>query len=218
MALKNHSEKRGLAQLGRIDRGHLKPGVFVGMHPHKNDEILSYVRSGNLVHEDSEGDSKIVSNTRLMMMNAGSGIYHQESIPEDGDDVHMLQIFLRPAEDDVTPSVQFHDFEAAYNVNSWRQVAGSFDTDVPLKINADAAVFDARIDKIIQGQHAEDKTYYLYVFDGTIDIDGQMLLKGDSLVYENESIRIVPAGIADLVLFELDKNKPYSRNGMYSGV
>lgn len=218
LALNNHSEKRGLAQLGRFDHGNLKPGVLVGMHPHKNDEILSYIRTGNLVHEDTEGQNTSLSNTKLMMMNAGSGIYHQESIPDDGEPVDMLQIFMRPAEDNLKPKVQFSDLENAFSLNDWRLIAGPEKTQAPLQVNAAVSVFDARITTEITAPHETNKTYLAYLFKGQVKIEDRVLDSGDSLVYEDEKIVFSPETTTDLVLFELDKNKPFSRNGMYSGV
>jgi redox-sensitive bicupin YhaK (pirin superfamily) len=42
------------------------------MHPHRDDEILTYLRSGIAEHKDTEGNIEIITNKRLMMMNAGS--------------------------------------------------------------------------------------------------------------------------------------------------
>ncbi|MBP2833096.1 pirin family protein [Aquimarina sp. U1-2] len=218
LVLENHTEKRGLAQLGRFDHGHLKPGVFVGMHPHKNDEILSYIRTGNLVHEDTEGDTKILSNTTLMMMNAGSGIYHQESIPEDGEDVNMLQIFMRPAEDDLKPRVQFSKLSEAYSHNQLRKIAGFDKQNDIIEINSEVTVYDARLDEPITAFAKANKTYVLYVFSGSISAGASKLEAGDSLIFKNEDVELNPNKTTDVVLFELDENKPYSRNGMYSGV
>jgi redox-sensitive bicupin YhaK (pirin superfamily) len=48
------------------------------MHPHKDDEIITYLRSGQVNHRDSEGNTVIISNQRLMVMNAGAGFYHEQ--------------------------------------------------------------------------------------------------------------------------------------------
>ncbi len=218
LAVLDRTDKRGLGQLGRFDRGRLKPGVFVGMHPHVNDEILSYIRKGELVHEDTEGDKTTISATKIMMMNAGKGIYHQESIPEDGKEVDMLQIFMRPSSIGLMPKVQFYDFDEVFSLNKWRLVAGPSNQEVPLKINSDVSVFDARIDKQVDLPNNKDKTYVLYVFEGNINTGNMTLETGDLLVYDNENIKASPKEKADLVLFELDLNVQYTREGMYSGV
>ena len=218
LALKDETDKRGLGQLGRFDHGRLKPGVFVGMHPHVNDEILSYIRKGKLTHEDTEGDKTVVSSTKIMMMNAGKGIYHQESIGEDGVDVEMLQIFIRPSTTGLSPQVQFYDFKEAYSMNVWRTIAGPSNQNLPLGINSEIYVHDIRMENKQIDLPNTGKTYILYVFEGTVTSKDLHLETGDLMVYEKETITIESNNTSDLVLFELDLEATYSREGMYSGV
>lgn len=219
MAVMDRTDRKGLGQLGRFDHGRLKPGVFVAMHPHVNDEILSYIRKGNLIHEDTEGDKTTISGTKIMMMNAGKGIYHQESIPDDGNEVEMLQIFMRPSATGLKPQVQFYDFNETYSKDKWRTIAGPSNQDALLKVNSEVSVFDTRIENgSIKSLNENGKTYVLYVFEGNVQTDGISLETGDLLVYENEQLTITSQAVSDLILFELDLNAIYSRDGMYSGV
>lgn len=216
LAVGNPADKRGLAQLGRFDHANLEPGVFVGMHPHKNDEILSYLRTGELVHEDTTGDTVTISNTKLMLMNAGSGIQHQESIPRTGNSVEMLQIFMRPNAKDLTPNVQFADLETAYSLNKWRLIAGA--EQAPLQVNSDVYVYDMRLEKSkVDLPQKVGKQYLLYVFAGSITEGEQLIEAGNSLVYEAENLQVQAIGQADLILFELNPTATYIRTGMYSG-
>ena len=93
----------GFGSLGLVDRAHLSAGLVVSMHEHRDDEIVSYLRTGALTHTDSGGNSETVTPTRLMVMNAGSGFSHEERMPE-GEDIHMLQIFLRPEAPGLAPT------------------------------------------------------------------------------------------------------------------
>lgn len=218
LQLNDPADPRGFAQLGRFDKGHLFPGVFVGMHPHRNDEILTYMRSGEMVHEDTEGQKEAVSNTHLMLMNAGSGIYHQESIPENGREVKLLQIFLRPAKENDAPRVQFSDFSDPYSLNRWRLVAGEEKKFPPLIINSTVNVYDTRLQNSTLTLPAfEDKTYLLHVFEGDVSLGELHLAEGDSLIYSHEKLSVQASETADLVLFELDEHAEYTREGMYSG-
>jgi redox-sensitive bicupin YhaK (pirin superfamily) len=115
----------GFYNLGRFDDAHLKPGAFIGMHPHKNDEILTLMRSGTMLHKDSTGKVVPVTPQNIMMMNAGRGIHHEESIPADKykDDVRLLQIFIRPENENTPPQVQFAN-AGELVPNQWRLVAG----------------------------------------------------------------------------------------------
>lgn len=74
----------GFATLGRIDHARITPGTLIPMHPHKDDEILTYLRSGEVQHLDSEGFTGIISNQHLMIMNAGAKFFHEERVLEAG--------------------------------------------------------------------------------------------------------------------------------------
>ncbi|WP_194972558.1 pirin family protein [Aquiflexum lacus] len=221
LSINNPADPNGLFQLGRFDMAHLLPGVFVGMHPHRDDEILTYIREGTMVHEDTEGGTEQVSETNLMLMNAGKGIYHQESIPNSGKDVKLLQIFIRPERPGLEPRVQFSTLGNAYSINKWRVVAGPID-HIPkpaLIIQSAVLVYDCRLQgDSISIHFKKDKFYLLFVFDGQVENEGIKLKKGDGLIFSDESITLYSGSVSDLVLFELDQNAPYTREGMYSGV
>ena len=53
----------GFYTIGRIDHARFGPPGFIPMHPHRNDEILSYIRSGEGVHKDSAGNEKKLNAT-----------------------------------------------------------------------------------------------------------------------------------------------------------
>jgi quercetin 2,3-dioxygenase len=217
--LNNPNDERGLAQLGRFDFAHLYPGVFVGMHKHKNDEILTYMREGEMIHEDSAGSKVTISNKKVMMMNAGIGFEHQESIAENGEEVRLLQIFMRPENENDKPTVSFHDFDEAYSINNWRLIAGFEKDKAPLIINSKVNVWDTRLkNSTLELPNLKDKNYLLFVFKNSIElINGTVLFEGDSLIYKNEALKIKTENFADLVLFELDEKAKYIRNGMFSG-
>jgi redox-sensitive bicupin YhaK (pirin superfamily) len=40
----------GFNTLGRIDHAKFPPGALIAMHPHVNDDILTYLRSGKVKH------------------------------------------------------------------------------------------------------------------------------------------------------------------------
>lgn len=75
------TEDTAFGPLSRIDHALLNTGTLVGMHEHRNDEIFSYMWRGTMVHEDTSGDKTPISPERLMMMNAGSSFFHEESVP-----------------------------------------------------------------------------------------------------------------------------------------
>lgn len=47
-------------------------------HPHRGIETVTYLLSGKVYHEDSEGNKGVIRTNDLQWMTAGSGIFHQE--------------------------------------------------------------------------------------------------------------------------------------------
>src|SRR5690625_1589147 len=57
---------------------HIAPGTGFDTHGHRDMEIVTWVLSGSLVHQDSEGHSGIIYPGLAQRMSAGSGILHSE--------------------------------------------------------------------------------------------------------------------------------------------
>jgi quercetin 2,3-dioxygenase len=172
------------------------------------------------LHEDTAGEKQVISNNHIMLMNAGAGIYHQESIPENGEAAKVLQIFLRPSTDNETPQVQFYDFSAQQNIDDWRLIAGYDTTKAPLLLRTMVNVYDRTVlkDQQVLLPNKQGKTYLLHVMKGNVQVENNDYEKGSSIIYSNENLLLEPAIDSNLVLFELDNKASYSTNGMYSGL
>ena len=66
----------GFRALRVINEDIVAPQMGFGKHPHRDMEILSYVLSGAVQHEDSMGSSEILRPGELQHMSAGSGVRH----------------------------------------------------------------------------------------------------------------------------------------------
>lgn len=208
----------GLGTIGRIDHANLSAETLVPMHPHKDDEILTYLRRGKIKHKDSEGIVKVISNKKLMMMNAGEIFHHEELCLEDGEG---LQIFIRPEEKGLKTNIQFHDLPSIYSSNTWRLIAGQC-KEAPLHIRSKTSIYDIRLEigkEIISPEMQEkNSTFLFYVFDGDVVINKNTVLKkGESAIIKEEKINCKATQTTDIVLFVTDENSTYFDDGMYSG-
>lgn len=211
----------GFATLGRIDHARITPGSLIPMHPHKDDEILTYLRSGEVKHIDSEGHNGFISNQHLLMMNAGSKFSHEEKVLEAGGILEGLQIFIRPEVGGLSPQVQFHHLPEIYSIDQWRKIAGSGE-DYPLQIRSDTWLMDLRLEQgekifLPETAHPED-VFLFYVFNGNVDANNNISLgMGESLLIENENPRFTALETSDIVLFITQTNAAHFDGGMYSG-
>jgi len=211
----------GFATIGRIDQAIITPGTLIPMHPHQDDEILTYLRSGKVKHLDSEGFTDIISNQKLMMMNAGASFYHEEKTLIDGGTLEGLQIFIRPETGGLKPQVQFHALQEIYSLNQWRKIAGKGD-DYPLQIRSNTWLMDIRLEQGNQIELPHDNSYNIaslfYLLKGKIQVNEDTIItSGESVLIENESPVFKALGTSDIVLFTTQTDAAYFEEGMYSG-
>ena len=81
-------------------------GMGFGKHPHDNMEIITIVFEGELKHQDSVGNSAVIKAGDIQVMSAGTGIQHSEINNLPDVPVKLLQIWLFPTKQNVTPRYQ----------------------------------------------------------------------------------------------------------------
>lgn len=211
----------GIGSIGRIDHALVHGKKFIGMHPHVNDEILSYFRTGKVEHRDSEGFSETIGGKRLMLMKAGKLFYHEESIDGSAEPQEGLQIFIRPGTKDLNPEVVFQDLDEFYSADQWRMLA-SPSAETPFQFSSQTWLYDIKLSagKDIQLPElaASGLTALLYVYQGELSVNKDMnLVKQDALIIKDEQLSLTTSRGAELVLFVTDENAPTFKGGMYSG-
>lgn len=74
---------------------HAEKEGYIGSHPHQAFEILTYVIHGKAHHGDSLGTDSIVGPGGAQLIQAGSGVYHNERLV--GPDAELFQIWFEPS-------------------------------------------------------------------------------------------------------------------------
>lgn len=115
-------------------------------HGHKNMEILTYVLSGELTHEDSLGHKKVLKRGEAQLMSAGSGVQHSEFNRHLKNKVHLYQIWIEPNVQGTPPTYQEMDIPPHEGLKLLASPAKSIGTHMQIK--QDAFVF--------VGHHARD--------------------------------------------------------------
>lgn len=218
----NGKNDSGIGSIGRIDYASFQGSHTIPMHPHVNDEILSYFRSGKIVHTDSEGHNETINANKLMLMKAGKIFYHEEKMIDTGVPMEGFQIFIRPSQKDLKPAVIFQDLNEVHSNNSWRLLASPLE-ESKLKFSSQTWIYDVRLDK----QHCitlpelpkKELTLLLIVFKGSVVVNNNFHLNGqDSLLINgDEKLSLVTNSFAELVLFVTYENGEIYYAGMYSG-
>lgn len=214
------SDEHGIAQIGRLEHATLEAGALVPMHMHQNEEILSYLRKGTMHHKDSDGNDIPIHNKHLMLMNAGSGIHHEEAVLEGDETVEMLQIFIRPKADGLEPKVQFYEPDETFSLNQWRLLAGHERSEAPMQFRSEVLFYDLhlKIGNSILSPNLNGHTGVLYLFSGSATIEGhaETVEEGYQIIINDEQLTLKANENSDIVFFVLNETAPYSRNGIYA--
>lgn len=209
----------GIGAIGRIDHARIRPGTLIKMHPHRDDEILTYMRGGIMLHRDTVGHEEALTKNRLMLMNAGHTFRHEEKM-SGTEDIEALQIFIRPRAADLEPMVQFHDFPEAISQGAWRLIAGP-EGEAPMELRAAAWIHDSRLSTgatlALPVTPVPGATRLLYVFAGRATVGETQLAEGESLLLDDEPHVVEAKADTDLVLFTTDERTPVFTGGMFSG-
>ncbi|MHA6722788.1 pirin family protein [Sphingomonas sp. RS2018] len=145
-------------------------------HPHRDMEIITYVRSGAITHQDSLGNRGRTGAGDVQVMSAGTGVQHAEYNLE-GDTTTLFQIWIEPRTRGGAPSWGAKPFPKGDRSGKLIVLASGFEDEIAdgaLPIRAEARVAAATLAAGESVTHAigEGRHVYLVPATGGVDIDG----------------------------------------------
>lgn len=176
-------------------------------HPHKDMEIITYVRTGAITHQDSMGNTGKTGAGDVQVMSAGTGVRHAEYNLES-ETTTLFQIWIMPRAGGGAPSWGAKPFPKGERSGKFVTLASGFAEDKDaLPIRADARVLGATIKagesvthSVGAGRHA-----YLVPAVGKITIDGEPFNARDGAALSGgQTVTITAIEDAELVLVDSD--------------
>jgi quercetin 2,3-dioxygenase len=86
----------GFGVLAAHNDENLAPGAGFAAHPHRDQEIVTWVVAGTLEHRDAAGRRVSLAPGSAQWQGAGSGITHTEANASDREPLRFIQIWLTP--------------------------------------------------------------------------------------------------------------------------
>ena len=196
----------GWGNLRVINEDRIEPGTGFGKHSHRNMEIISYVLSGELAHQDSMGNIKAIPPGDVQRMSAGTGVTHSEFNNAKNQATHFLQIWIEPNVQEIPPGYEQKTIPLAEKQGALRLVASPNGENGSVVIHADAKLYAGLLDEneIASIKIDPHRKAYVHLIRGELVVNSQKITSGDAVLLEQESqIQITHAKKAEVLVFDL---------------
>jgi quercetin 2,3-dioxygenase len=182
-------------------------------HPHHDAEIVTWVLSGELVHEDSHGNSGLIYPGLAQRMSAGSGIMHAER--NDGyridptrpaEPVHFIQMWIRPDEYGAPPSYQQRELALGDLAGDWLPIASGRHPDPVVSLgSAGSTLWVSVLPAGTSRRLPQGDQLHVYLARGAVDVETiGPLDEGDSLRLSGSAqLRLTAREEAEVLVWEM---------------
>ncbi len=202
----HNPQRMGFGALRVINDDIVKGGAGFDMHPHKNMEIITYVRKGAITHRDSMDNEGRTEAGDVQVMSAGTGVYHAEYNRED-EDATLFQIWIQPREKNVKPRWDARKFPKEPVNDRLKLLVSGRAEDAEsgaLYIHQDASVSGGALKAgAAISQPVRDQAY-LVVSEGRVRVAGQELGRGDGAeITGADKVDIAALSDAEILMIEV---------------
>lgn len=210
---KHHFSFAGYHDPARVHWGNLRvwnddiiaPRSGFPPHPHRDMEIITYVREGAITHQDNLGNKGRTEAGDVQVMSAGTGIQHSEYNLEDVA-TKIFQIWIIPTRQGDAPSWGSRPFPKGERSGNFVTLASGYENDNDaLTIRTDARVVAATLKA---GETAEyplgkDRKGYLVPATGAVEIDDVRVNARDgAAISDLDVLRVTAIEDSEIVLVD----------------
>ncbi|NMF81915.1 pirin family protein [Nodosilinea sp. P-1105] len=197
----------GFASLRVINEDKVAPGQGFGTHGHRDMEIMTYVLSGGLDHQDSLGGGSTIHPGDVQRMSAGTGIRHSEFNASATEPVHFLQIWILPETAGLRPSYEQIHVSPEAKQGHLHLIGSRQGGDGVVTIHQDVNLYAAILTagQTVDHAIAPGRGVWVQVVRGGITLNGHPLTAGDGAeITDVAGLTLVgTATEAEVLLFDL---------------
>lgn len=174
-------------------------------HPHRDMEIITYVRSGAITHQDSLGNKGRTAAGDVQVMSAGTGITHAEYNIED-ETTTLFQIWIQPTRRGEAPGWGARQFPKGDRAGQLVVLASGYAEDaeaLPIRTEARLVAGTIRAGESVTYPLGTARKGYLVPATGRITVNGVEAQARDGVAIANEAeITITALDEAEVVLVD----------------
>ena len=196
----------GFRTLRVINEDRIAGGGGFPTHGHRDMEIVTYMVSGALAHDDSTGASETLRRGEVQRMTAGHGIRHSEYNASADEPAHLLQIWILPDQRALEPGYEQRAYPPEERRNVLKPLASQTGRDGSLTLNQDAEVLGVLLNASTVVSHPlrPGRAAWVQVVTGTLRLNGVALSAGDGAAVEDEAtLSLLAESDSEVLIFDL---------------
>lgn len=173
------------------------PGMGFPMHPHRDMEIVTYVFSGELEHQDTMGNRGVVGPGSVQFMSAGTGVRHSEYNARRDVELHLAQMWVVPGQTNTRPLYGQVAFTLDDRRNKWLPVAsGDSRNGAPITLTQNATLRVSALEgSSVHLDFPPNRYGFLFLHDGDVQANGEPLGAGDAVrMYDVRALEVEGQG------------------------
>lgn len=219
-SMENHDPFLLLHHAGPYNLNQENAHFYVGPHPHRGFEPITFVFQGGVNHKDSLGNDSSVEAPGVQWISAARGIIHSEQsskkFEELGGNFELIQLWVNlPAEQKMKPATYIksdaHALKQIPVANSSKSKLylvsgkeGDIEGPINNRTNIKSMMAFLESEAEVHISLASESSAMVYVLGGQIEIDGQ-LIKGQDLAildHQGETLQIKTLEDSRLLILE----------------
>ena len=186
-----------------VKSGGKQSELGVGPHPHRGFSPVTFIFKGSVRHQDSIGNTAVISEGGTQWMHAGNGIVHSErpgiELVKNGGEQEFIQFWVNtpskykmeppyylPISADDTPKIKKENAEISVVAGEFESLIGPAKTYSPqtlLRIEADSSTK-------MKLPIPDSYNTILYILNGKLSADGKYAKSKDMIWFENDGAGI----------------------------
>ena len=189
-----------------INEDRIEGGTGFSKHGHKDMEIISYVVSGSLLHEDSSGTKAVIRPGEVQRMSAGTGVLHSEYNESAHEVAHFFQIWVTPNKKGAAFSYGQKSFQNEIDDKDIVLVISETGREGSIEINQDVDIYISKLKKnySFEFKIRSERHVWIQMIKGSITINNEKIEAGDAIRTSQAQLLVIqPTEDSEFILFDL---------------
>jgi hypothetical protein len=200
-------ERMNFGALRVLNDDTIAAGMGFGTHPHENMEIITIPLEGDLEHKDSMGNIGVINKGEIQVMSAGTGVHHSEYNKNADQAVKVLQLWVFPKKQNVTPRYDQMSVRDLKKPNDFYQVLSPNSEDAGMWVHQDTWFHLGEFDVEKSLDYTIKKPgngVYVFVIEGSFNVEGESLKIRDAIgIWDTETICFTAQPRSKVLLVEV---------------